>query len=57
MELSGEDKVLVGWHRMFGHRRGEFSDEQKAMRLTLQHRGLLGFDLTIIAESVRKIWP
>ena len=51
-----EDELLMGWHRIFGHRRGEFSDEQKAMRHTLQNRGLLPLELTIIAENVRKIW-
>mgnify|MGYP001557967704 CR=1 FL=1 len=50
------DRLLLGWHRAFGHRRAEFSDEQKAVRLQLQRSGLLGFDLTSIAESIRKIW-
>lgn len=51
-----EDKLLTGWHRTYGWRRGEFSPGQSAVRQSLQRRGLLGFDLTIIAEAVRRIW-
>ena len=50
-----EDKLLVNWHKTYGYRRNEFSEEQKAMRLTLQKRGLLEFDVED-TEAVRATW-
>jgi hypothetical protein len=47
--------MLVRWHRQFGARRAEFSPEQRAVRLALQRRGLLPFDLSPVAESVRRV--
>ena len=50
-----EDKLLVNWHKTYGHRRNEFSEEQKAKRRELQRRGLLEFDVED-TEAVRATW-